>query len=854
MNGRERLSELVGENKGRAVMTSIDRTTEAVIAGDEDYAVARMGRIPNASAHSKALNRMTNGEPWRATSELFQLQRTIGNRFVQRVLSLARQGDGEGEVAPGVEYAIDRSRGCGQGLDTGIRQQMESAFDADFSGVRVHTGAEAHSLNRAVNAIAFTSGRDIFFRDGAYNPGSSGGKELLAHELTHVVQQSGASNLPRKVMGIEVQRLCPECEEEEKKAKLQYKLTLSQPGDPFEQEADQVARSVVAELDGKTNVACSSFSRDGMLTRERNGCRPTADQNPKLGAIQSDLQRMVAMLAPSRAPFLVQRAPHPPEPLGGMQVVFDPKATLSLDAPAGTTTTQDIGSSDQATFSAVPRGVSGTLVFPVTETWGPVTPPPGPGPANPCDFCEILRKLGTVNLPVFGNVQVIPDVIIQECKALGITNIKDFLAFLNDLERRVQDPCSFVDTSSWPFFLSVPFNAGCATFSSLPPVSTIKGALQSVIKTIRSAVLNNLPPQCKDPNRVVPNQNTGSGNAVSTLRVQLVAESGGALQLVGPPPQVITNGTGAELVAPVDFSKDPVPDGAIVTIQPLIRSTVMHNTGSLSTPETHGVSHPFTVRIQVQAPPSPKDYDCTQAFGPFVIASDRFEQEDDARQKIHDWYFGLEPHVRQDLEQGKGLLRVTGRTSTTGSKTFNLALAEKRAKRTRDIIADFAGSDAHLRSFALGEFGAQSPDNTEDPNERRVDVEATGQVPGDQAAAMQGDACSGHLGQSTPTGPTGPVTPPEEAGQIISSGATAGPETQVGGNSLLAASPTAGVGEVSTSGGVAQDFEAAQANFGSAMQAALGQVTQQASAPEKEQFVDTGNVESKRERPEGQSM
>src|SRR5262249_4095812 len=242
---------------------------------------------------------------------------------------------------------------------------------------------------------------------------------------------------------------------------------------------------------------------------------------------------------------------------------------------------------------------------------------------------------------------------------------------------------------------------------------------------------------------------------------------GGALQLVGPPPQAITNGTGAELVVPVDFSESSVPDGAIITIQPLIRSTVLHNSGNLSTPETHGVSHPFTVRIQVQAPPSPKPYDCTESFGPFVIASDRFIQEDAARQKIHDWYFGLEPHVRQDLEQGIGLLRVTGRASSTGSKTFNLSLAEKRAKKVRGIIADFAGSDAHLRTVALGEFGAQTADNTEDPNERRVDVEASGQVPGEQAGAMQGDTCAGHLGEVTPTGPTGPVTTPAGVSQGI---------------------------------------------------------------------------------------
>jgi hypothetical protein len=68
---------------------------------------------------------------------------------------------------------------------------MEPAFGADFSGVRVHSDSKAHGLNQSLQARAFTTGQDIFFRGGEYNPGSSAGKELVAHELTHVVQQNG---------------------------------------------------------------------------------------------------------------------------------------------------------------------------------------------------------------------------------------------------------------------------------------------------------------------------------------------------------------------------------------------------------------------------------------------------------------------------------------------------------------------------------------------------------------------------------------------------------------------------------------------------------------------------------------
>ena len=94
-----------------------------------------------------------------------------------------------GEVGPELEQSIERSRGKGQALPENLRRSMEGPFGEDFSGVRVHTDAQAHDLNDSVSARAFTTGQDIFFRKGEYNPGSDGGKEILAHELTHVVQQ-----------------------------------------------------------------------------------------------------------------------------------------------------------------------------------------------------------------------------------------------------------------------------------------------------------------------------------------------------------------------------------------------------------------------------------------------------------------------------------------------------------------------------------------------------------------------------------------------------------------------------------------------------------------------------------------
>lgn len=109
---------------------------------------------------------------------------------LQMMPVVQRAPDGGIAAAPDMEAAIQRARGSGQPLSRGIRAPMEQAFGADFGGVRVHTGAESDLLNRSIQARAFTTGQDVFFRQGAYDHGSRGGQELLAHELTHVVQQN----------------------------------------------------------------------------------------------------------------------------------------------------------------------------------------------------------------------------------------------------------------------------------------------------------------------------------------------------------------------------------------------------------------------------------------------------------------------------------------------------------------------------------------------------------------------------------------------------------------------------------------------------------------------------------------
>jgi len=95
-----------------------------------------------------------------------------------------------GEASTDLESSIQSARGSGQSLDTNLQAKMEQAMGADFSGVKVHTDSQSDQLNQSIQAKAFTTGQDVFFRQGAYEPNSLGGQELIAHELTHVVQQN----------------------------------------------------------------------------------------------------------------------------------------------------------------------------------------------------------------------------------------------------------------------------------------------------------------------------------------------------------------------------------------------------------------------------------------------------------------------------------------------------------------------------------------------------------------------------------------------------------------------------------------------------------------------------------------
>ena len=106
----------------------------------------------------------------------------------------------ESMASDSVSSIINSNKSSGHSMDNSTQIFMEGRFGTEFSNVRVHTDSNAQQLSKELNAQAFTVGNDVFFNEGKYNPNSNTGKHLLAHELTHTIQQKGVkANIQRLV-------------------------------------------------------------------------------------------------------------------------------------------------------------------------------------------------------------------------------------------------------------------------------------------------------------------------------------------------------------------------------------------------------------------------------------------------------------------------------------------------------------------------------------------------------------------------------------------------------------------------------------------------------------------------------
>lgn len=186
---------------------------------------------------------------------LLGIQRAAGNGAAASVAA-------EEERSP----VLDVLSSSGQSLDEPVRQDMEARMGHDFGDVRVHTGDAADKSAKSVSAHAYTVGSNIVFQRGTYDHGSDSGKTLLAHELTHVVQQrNGPVEGTAQGNGVQV----------------------SDPSDRFEREASANAEAVMSKP-APVQAATAAPASAAAVQRHAADEEVQASHDPSLPAVQRE--------------------------------------------------------------------------------------------------------------------------------------------------------------------------------------------------------------------------------------------------------------------------------------------------------------------------------------------------------------------------------------------------------------------------------------------------------------------------------------------------------------------------------------------------------------------------------------
>jgi hypothetical protein len=186
-------------------------------------------------------------------SSVLHLQRVAGNQSVNSLL------DQDQEPSP-VHDVV--GSGGGSPLDTQTKGFMEGRLGADFGDVRVHTGAKADESARSINAQAYTVGTDVVFQSGKYEPDTDSGRHVLAHELTHVVQQKAGPVAGTPSPG---------------------GIMISDPSDAFEQAAERSAERVTAEPAGPSAATVTGAAS---VQRQEDELEPEETTKAQTMAVQ----------------------------------------------------------------------------------------------------------------------------------------------------------------------------------------------------------------------------------------------------------------------------------------------------------------------------------------------------------------------------------------------------------------------------------------------------------------------------------------------------------------------------------------------------------------------------------------
>ena len=193
---------------------------------------------------------------------LLALQRAVGNSGVR--------GLADEERSPVLDVV---SSGGGQPLEEPVRADMEGRLGHSFADVRVHTGDAAHHSAASVNAHAYTVGSNIVFQRDQYDPGSDGGRTMLAHELTHVVQQrSGPVDGTATGTGV---RVSDPSDRFEREAAASAERAMSVPAVPATAQRFAAGTGIV-QRDAEEDTAQGSFIAGATLQRKEDEEEETA--------------------------------------------------------------------------------------------------------------------------------------------------------------------------------------------------------------------------------------------------------------------------------------------------------------------------------------------------------------------------------------------------------------------------------------------------------------------------------------------------------------------------------------------------------------------------------------------------
>ena len=718
------------------------------------------------------------------------VQRLAGNGAAVALLQRGAVPRGVGRPRD-VVARLARATGGGQRLDPRVQRRAEAVGGVALDDVRVHTGTEAAELSADLGAQAFTYGRDVFFGQGRYEPDTPTGARVIGHELGHVVGNARGSRPAVQKLG--------------------DGLAIGEEGSEDERHADRFAE------------AMSGAGHDAAVQRDSCGCGGSC--GPCSGGEDKDKDKAEVEGQPAvqRLPLgagapVIQRLT---DPFGTSSVVdWFPGGSVSLfdknNQPTPGGGALNFGGSDAATVTLPDRTATAKVNMPVTAKWhggGVVPPNPGPNPApKKCDVCTALKDAGTaavsdllaevinrhLSLPLIpdfiqrevlslvlnavqsaaGNVfNLVPASLLAQCATISID---DAIGRMNGLKTQVRKIIDKGDCSGAPDLAQL-----CKVLSSLQStvddmhnltsipvlkqaVIAVQGALQKQMRRIKREILhevedriddivdalNKAREKCKgskiDPAIVT----AGSGTATTLLTGTVFIAADGTVQVQANANVLQSVGTGAKVVNPVVTSAQSTPNSG----SPAQIPTLISEGGA----ESAVAARPFTVNVNYPAPPVPQDITCPiKEFDNFKIDSDKFANENQRTIDIKDWYFGLDPEVRDEVEAGAASIKITGRASNTGSVTHNQKLAVKRAKKVESILANFAGSDSSPRTFALGLLGAKEAG--EAGHERRADVQIDGQIPADRVAFLEGSMCEGHNGEPSRRGATQPTDQSDES-------------------------------------------------------------------------------------------